>query len=280
MSKHIRGASRRVPVTAAVLASLALSAVPAVFASAAQAQKSLSGTLTPLSGTQQKKGPPTSGSLTASYFQLEDGTTTNDIATDSPSGTIEDNSSITAYDPTYTPLYAGTTGLKLGSYQADPSPYGEILNSGLDQQPFDGAEFDTYTTQYTNPPTNNVGSNPAPSLEYFSSGASDYTLDGLTGYLVEGNLTSWTVNWYASPTLYYNQGADSTDVGTAPTNLSGLAAEKGADANHNLVGVYDKTTKKVAVEWTSLIDNTTQDSGKAPFDGYYGVWNLIGSGVN
>jgi hypothetical protein len=278
MIKHIRGLRRRVPVKATVVAALALAAVPAVFVSAAQAQTTLKGTLLPIGPiTQHSKSAPTSGSYTASYFQLEEGTTTN-ISKDSPSGTIVGNSSITAYDADYTPLYAGSTGLTLGSYQSDPSPYGEILNDGLDQQPFDGAEFDTYTTQYTNPPTNTTGSNPAPSLEYFGSGAKNYKLDGVTGYLVEGNLTSWTVNWYADPTLYYNQGANSADVSSPPTNLNNLAAESGADANGNLVGVYDKSSGEIAVEWTSLIDNTTQDGGDAPFDSYYGVWNLVGSG--
>jgi hypothetical protein len=308
MKKGIRRAvHRRLSVKGVIVAALALAAGPAVFASAAQAApKAITGTI---AFAQGSPGSPPGNS----YFSLYTGfdqpnPLTDPIPADDYPDTAQANSTPnnTGFSANYTLLAPGTTGLKLGSDQSDGFPGGVILNGGLAAKPqdptqdFDSYEFDVYTS-----------GSPAPELYYSNdtkTGDADggyYELDGVTGELVSSfsgdpsDLTSWDVHWFTSgyatsteqaDAFLYTQGANASDAGTAPTGgtkssptvlngstyLDDLLTGSAAAPGGNLVGVYDSANGKIALTWSSVIDNDSQ-TGADGFNGDYGYWNLVGT---
>jgi hypothetical protein len=304
---------RHLPIGSALFVVLVLGVISAAFASLAAAQTQVKGTIAIGDGTAGNAPGGSSPIVGASDFQLYTGSDlpsplTGSVPSDDYPETVQANSTNnnTGYTADYTLLFDGSTGLTLGSAQSDPSPYGEILNSGLDQQDFDSYEFDVYTSA-------------APEIYYTgvatpSKGTVDgyYELDGVTGEFVTSSktdLTPWTVNWWTSSTPFtYAQGANTRDVSGIPeggsssspvaldsssgfdyytsskshTGLTGSNADAGGyttgggrTQSGNLIGVYNPTTKAIALEWSSLIYNSSSSADS--FNGDFGIWNLQGT---
>ncbi|HEY0226856.1 MAG TPA: hypothetical protein VGC05_10800, partial [Mycobacterium sp.] len=78
------------------------------------------------------------------------------------------------------------------------------------------------------------------------------------------DLSAWSINWWAAASPYlYNQGAvyDGSDS-TTP--------------NEDLIGAYNPRAHDVVLDWSSLIENTTQGATAASFNGDFGFWHLVG----
>jgi hypothetical protein len=208
---------------------IALAAVLAFGGGTAVAAKA-----TPLKGTfKLDKGAASGAKYKGSYFRMI-----------FPGGaSYFSNTDSTAKDKTYTLFTPGTDkGLKLGKYQAPPSPAFDTLGNALTTKivkplKFVGVKFSISTAAKDAQTGAKV---PVPTLK-------------VKGKKVTGDLRAWTAEWNK---IYFNQGSPKPNGSfPAPTKA--------------VTGTYNKKTKKLEIAWQSLIVG-------GPFNGFTGYWHLQG----
>jgi hypothetical protein len=208
------------------LAGLLALGVAAVSASSGKQQ--LHGTL------KLTAGKVSHGKYTGTFFRM---LTPNSIDQYFP------NPQSTAPNKTYTLMRPGSGGgLKLGAYQAPPSPAfsgsGDALASKITKpQSFAAIKYSISTASKD---AQTGGSDPVPTLY-------------VTGTKLSGNFSAWTAEWNK---IYFNQGSPK------PGN-------KYPGETTPVTGTYNKRTKQFTIIWQSAIVG-------GPFNGFTGFWHLQG----
>lgn len=155
-------------------------------------------------------------------------------------GPFVNNPDSTCPDQGATPLSPGSDGgLRSGSYQPEPAtPFAAKGNSASASVIRPQAFFAVLFGVSTNPTDPQTGHHvPAPTV----TGA---------GNQLRGDLSAWSVSWNGQQ---FNQGAPKPAAPGSPAT-----------------GTYDATSGAYTLEWTSVIRG-------GPFNGFTGIWHLVGT---